>query len=198
MSEIFNKNHNHFDDQDDKLQQENKSNTFIKILDLYKSNVCPNTIFYYIFAIISFAIIPISLFLLYNPKTDVEFIGLPFGGTGFGIALMMIIVIAKSTVICILSLFIFIFLIVKKKFQPAFFLVPFIIIFLLVNSAILSIYRDYYIISGDFNLKSILFFIQFNYLFLPFAYIPFAILYTIITVIIYIKHIIPIKRTDLK
>lgn len=197
MSEIFNKNHNHFDNQDDESLQENKSNSFIKIFDWCKRNIYTNTICYYIFAIISFVIIPISLFLLHNPKIDVEFIGLPFG-IGFGIALMMIIIITKSTAICILSLFIFIFLIVKKKFQPVFFLVPFIIIFLLVNSAILSIYRDYYIISGDFNLKSILFFIQFNYLFLPLAYIPFAILFTIITVIMYINHIIPIKRTDLK
>lgn len=157
-----------------------------------------STYYYVFFAIFSFVIIPVSIIFLYSGKFgNVKLEGVNFFGTGFGFALMLISDILYSAIICIIFLLIFIRGILKKKFHPSLFFVPCIIIFLLVNFSILSICRNWHIFSSDFN--PIPFFIAMNCLFLPFTYIPFIVLFGIISIIIYVKYKnSQINRKDLK
>ncbi len=123
---------------------------------------------------------------------------LPGVATGTGIVFISVVIefgnIIISAIICILCLAIYIILIKLKKFHSFLFFIPFSIIFFLNHSAVCYLYSRYYIYPHHFNLNSLLFFIQLHFIYFSFSYIPFIILLSIITILIYIKHLISTNR----
>lgn len=144
--------------------------------------------FFIFFALFSFIIHPISLGLVFSADFfNYRIINVPIA-IGDCLDTIAGANILFFGIICILSLIVFVYLIIKKKFSTKFFLIPFVLIFSIVNLFLLYIYMDY------LELDATNFFVQFNLVNLPFAYIPFVILFIVTTIIFYIQNRISQKN----
>ena len=149
---------------------------------LHKDKI--SKIFYIFFSVFSFIIIPFSIFLLININFKL-YTGKIYNGLYFAPYIMA--GLYYSSILCIISFIIFILLIIIKKFKPSLFSFPFILIFLLTNYFNYDLFMN---LSGsNFNLDSIKFFFQLNFMFLPVLYIPFVILFIIIISFLRIKNL---------
>ena len=145
-----------------------------------------NNVFYYaFFAVISFIIIP--LIIIFVLHSNLKIAGLPMV-SGFGLILIFLNYFILISIICILFFVIFIILLLKKSFQPIFLFIPFIITFITENYFVYLIYENLYIGVHNLDTQSVIFFVKMNLLFLPFSYIPFIILFSIISICKYIKN----------
>lgn len=149
----------------------------------YSNSKC---FFYVIFSIFSYIIIPISFFILKNTNFKIQ--SLDFF-PGFPFVLFLPSIVIYSAIICIIFSIIFSFLIFFKRFHPFVFIFPFFVIFLCTNYSLLNYFDISEVISSGFYSSLIKFFVHMNFMFLPFSYIPFVILFTFFSFSMYIKQL---------
>lgn len=136
---------------------------------------------YVFFSIFSFIIIPV-LFLI-TALINFKFDELRIGASDAVFRTFLSII--YSTIFCVISLIIFSIMLLMKKFHSYLLLIPFSLIFILVNASVIDIAKANNLFSNGIDIRFIIFSLKMNCTMLPCSYIPFVLLFGLILIFVY-------------